>query len=186
MVLLSPFLQLKCCWKCSIIQPKSRFPSNTSRHPPLSSFYLKSVSLFHSPQSGLFTTTSSRLKLHSYFAPGMPVAMQQSKQSVILYHLHPWERRNEEGRRGGEERREGGAVGGETETGGQRRKEGDQNLKPLGEWRDKQKERQWQQIFLPHMGSLGDTVMEKRRVKRRKKTDGDRGRPERRMRGWEN
>lgn len=25
--------------------------------------------------------------------------MQQSKQNVILYHLHPWECRNEEGRR---------------------------------------------------------------------------------------
>lgn len=57
---------------------------------------LKSVSLSHSPQLGLFTTISSRLKLHSYSAPGMPAAMQQSKQSAILYHLHPWE--NEEGR----------------------------------------------------------------------------------------
>lgn len=82
----------------SSTHPK-RFPSNTCRqiHPFL--LPLKSESQFHSPQSGLFTTTSSRLKLHSYSAPGMPAAMQQSKQNVILYHLHPWECRNEEGRR---------------------------------------------------------------------------------------
>lgn len=83
--------------KCSITHPK-RFPSNTCRqiHPFL--LPLKIESQFHS-LSGLFTTTSSRLKLHSYSAPGMPAAMQQSKQNVILYHLHPWECRNEEGRR---------------------------------------------------------------------------------------
>lgn len=77
----------------------------THAHTSTPSFFLplKSVSLFHSPQLGLFTTTSSRLKFHSYSAPGMPAAMQQSKQSVILYHLHPWERGNEEGRRVEEE-----------------------------------------------------------------------------------
>lgn len=57
--------------------------------------------------------------------------MQQSKQSVILYHLHPWEQRNEKGRRIEGRRRERGTVRGGTEIGGQRGKE-DQNLKPLG------------------------------------------------------
>lgn len=70
------------------------------------SCFPSSVSLFLSPQLGLFTTTSSRLKLHSYSAPGTPAAMQQSKRNVILYHLHPWERGNREGRRVEGKRRE--------------------------------------------------------------------------------
>lgn len=103
---------------------------------------LKSVSLSHSPQLGLFTTISSRLKHHSYSAPGMPAAMQQSKQSAILYHLHPWE--NEEGRAvvEGSRNRERGTIMGGTES-VEKWKEGDQHLKPLGVGRKYNGKRGW-------------------------------------------
>lgn len=130
------FLHLKCGQKCpskkwigdntSLPTQNPHLHTHTKFPPmhthPLPSFLLplQSVSLFLSPQSGLFTTTSSRLKLHSYSAPGMPAAMQQSKPSVILYHLHPWENGNEEGRRVEGKRRGRGAVRGGTETGGDR------------------------------------------------------------------
>lgn len=136
---------------------------------PLPSFLLplQSVSLFLSPQPGLFTTISSRLKLHSYSAPGMPAAMQQSKQSVILYHLHPWECGNEEGKK---VERKGGWVRGGMETGGQHAKGGDEKEKPLGLGGSKKgtveglpKERHWQQILLPHVGSFGPAETEARK-----------------------
>lgn len=73
--------------------------------PFLPSFFPFLMSLLHSPQLGLFTTTSCSLKLRCYSASGTPAAMQQSKQNVILYHLHPWERCNEEER---VQHREGG------------------------------------------------------------------------------
>lgn len=91
---------------------------------------LQSVSLLLSPQSGLFTTTSSRLKHLSYSAPGMPAAMQQSKRSVILYHLHPWDKK---GRRVDRKRRGRGTVRGGTETGGQRGRQEFGNLWDWGE-----------------------------------------------------
>lgn len=95
------------------VDPVPSHAHTSTRLLPSSPLKEKSVTLFHSPQPGLFTTTSSRLKLHSYSAPGMPAAMQQSKQSVILYHLHPWERSNGAGKR-----RKRGTVRGGTEMGG--------------------------------------------------------------------
>lgn len=68
---------------------------------------------------------------------------------------------------------------------GAEEKEGEQNVKPLGLGRKcdgesvegDAKERHWQQILSPHMGSLGPTVTETRkRIERREGTDGDRGR----------
>lgn len=74
---------------------------------PFLSFFPSRVPLYSSLPSRDYLPQTSRLKLHSYSAPGMPAAMQQSKWSVILHHSLPWEHGNAEERRGGEKKGDG-------------------------------------------------------------------------------
>lgn len=170
--------------KCSITDCKSRFPSNTCTHihPFLPSSPKECVSVPLSPV-GIIYHYIQQTEVPQLLCPG-----DACSHAAIKAKRHPlppapmgareWRGKESRGRGGREEQL------GEGRRQGDREEKRETRIWNLWDWVESvmervegyAKERHWQQILLPHMGSLGSTVTEARKEKRRERTEQNRWR----------